>query len=124
MMEVGLLCVSLYGGVKLGSSRDFSATLGMGEMTELLAAFEEQNSCRIQIHGYLTKQNGKNDILWVAEAMGGEVGPVGQKRLAYANVRCLEKRLLTMEAVLLQLLYALDFQLGLRELEGTKIPEA
>lgn len=96
-----------------------SATLGLGELMDIVAAFEQQNTVRVELRSELTKWNGARDMVWTASAFPLSPTVAGVKPLAYANVRCLEKRLVTMEAVLLQLLYALDFQLAEKELGGS-----
>lgn len=101
-----------------------SAGIGMMELVDLIAAFEQQNSVVITITGRRVLHGGKTDWRWEAKAWETMHTFTGRMLLASASVRCLEKRLLTMEAVVLQLLYALDFQLGERELERTKEPKA
>lgn len=95
-----------------------SATLGIPELIDLVEAFEVQNTVKVSLRAQLTIAGGKRDLMWVAAAHETTRTEPGQLPLAYASVRCLEKRLVTMEAVLLQLLYALDFQLAQLEMEG------
>lgn len=104
--------------MRLGSKLGYSANLGVAELVELVEAFERHNSVSIGIRSYLTTAGGKRDLQWVASAYDGKEGSPGRKVLAYASVRCLEKRLLSMEAVLLHLLYMLDFQLAEHEMTG------
>lgn len=104
----------------MASKIGYSASLELPELIGLVEAFERQNSVRIRLRGELTNWNQSRDIQWTAEAFENTLERSGQLALACASVRCMEQRLVTMEAVLLQLLYALDFQLGLRELADTK----
>jgi len=98
-----------------------SATLGIPELIDLVEAFELQNTVKVSLRAHLTIAAGKRDLQWVAAAHSTQRTEPGQLPLAYASVRCMEKRLVTMEAVLLQLLYALDFQLAHLEMTGENL---
>lgn len=101
-----------------------SGGIGMTELTGLLEAFQTQNRVLITVTGRIVTVNGTKDLMWEAKAWEKAENEVVRPLLASAQVRCLEKRLLTMESVLLQLLYALDFQIGLEELGTAGSPKA
>ena len=103
-------------GLKHGSS----SGIGMAELIDIVAAFEAQNHITIKMRAELTEVAGKRDFQYVAEAWSLKTIEAAPRLLGYAKSLCLGKRLLTMEAVVLQLLYALDFQLALLELESVE----
>lgn len=90
-----------------------------GEIAELLVAFERQNSCRIELSMVSVSWRGEMTMSVEAVAWSGANDSGVRLRLASANVRCLEQRLETFGAVLLNLLYALDFKLAEREFQHT-----
>jgi len=94
----------------------------MLELIGILRAFEVQNTVTITLTGRSIEKAGKQDWQWEAKAWETKTTLTGRQLLASVSVRCGEKRLLTMEAVVLQLLYALDFMLASEELnrEETK----
>jgi hypothetical protein len=96
----------------------------MLELVGILRAFEQQNSVMITLTGRSVVKNGENDWQWEAKAWETVNTLSGRQLLASASVRCGEKKLLSMEAVLLQLLYALDFMLGENELLKARQPRA
>lgn len=89
-----------------------SATLVLPELIELLKGYERQNNCELTFDGRLTDRGGRIDLVWTVSAWDGDPAVVGVRRLGLASAGCLEKRLVTMEAVLIHLLYALDFVLA------------
>jgi len=101
-----------------------SVGIGMREIIDTLAAFEAQNHITIKMRAELTETNGKRDFQFVAEAWSLKTIEQAPRILAYSKSPCLAKRLLTMEAVVFQLLYALDFQLALLELPKAKAQKA
>lgn len=116
MMGVWPLCIYIDGGVLLASKHGYSTGLELPELIDLVMAFELANSVRIRLRAEMTTWNGVRDIQWTAEAFEQTLEHSAALPLVYVSVRCMEQRLVTMEAVLMQLLYALDFQLALREL--------
>jgi hypothetical protein len=84
----------------------------------VIKAFEEQNGIEIVLSGQRTDRHGRLDLVWKAAAWDTDPDNPEARLLALASVGCLEKRLETMEAVLMHLLYQLDFQLA--ELEFDK----
>jgi hypothetical protein len=101
-----------FGGVPLGLKNGQSAGLELMELTGIVAAFQRQNSCRIYFRASVVTVRGQDDIAWTAVAYDRDLEEAEAQLLALVSVRCGEKRLKTMEAVLLHLLYALDFQLA------------
>ena len=93
-----------------------SAGVGLTELIDIVTVFERQNTVTIKLRCEMVVANGKKDLQWIAEAWSLQTIEQAATLLGYAKSLCLGKRLVTMEAVLLQLLYALDFQLALREL--------
>jgi len=93
----------------------------MADLVGIVEAFEQSNSVRLELRGELTTWKGQRDILWTAAAYERTIERTGQLPLVYANVRSMEKRLVTIEAVLLQLLYALDFKLAEREFQNASV---
>jgi hypothetical protein len=98
--------------------------LGVGELVDMVEAFELSNSVRIALRAELTTWRGRRELQWTAEAYQQTVEHSGALPLVYVSVRCMEKRLVTMEAVLMHLLYALDFKLAERELREEGYQEA
>jgi len=121
MMVVWLVCVCNNGGAQLALKNGSSGTVGMMELIDIVKAFEAQNSVELTISGQIVDGAKSTDLRWTAVAYDGDPDQPGAKILALANVRCGEKRLVTMEAVLLQLLYALDHQLAENEFRGTGV---
>lgn len=95
-----------------------SASLELAELTDLIKAFEAQNTVMITLEARIVGSESKQDLEWKAKAWNKEVGITGRQLLGFASARCLEKRLVTMEAVILNLLYSLDFQLAEGEMQG------
>jgi len=89
--------------------------LELPEVIQLLKSFERDNSCELTLKGWLGDRGGRIDLLWQVEAWDTDPTDPEAKRLALASVGCLEKRLVRMEDVLLNLLYALDFQFAEQE---------
>ena len=113
MGECSLL--SLDGGVPLALKNGSSASLGMMELVDLIKAFEKQNGTEVRFEAQLVDGQKGIDLRWRAMAYDTDPDNPEARLLASVSVRCGEKRLVTMEAVLLQLLYALDFQLAQSE---------
>jgi hypothetical protein len=89
-----------------------SGMLVLPELIDLIKAFERENSCELTLAGILTDRGECIDLVWTAAAWSGDPAAAVSRRLASASVGCMEKRLVTMEAVFIHLLYALDFQLA------------
>jgi len=101
-----------------------SGNLELPELIDIVKAFEAQNSVELVISGQIVDGTRRTDLRWTATAYDGDPDAPGAKILALASVRCMEKRLVSLEAVLLQLLYALDFQLAENEFRNASAPKA
>jgi len=112
MLGVRLFVRDRKEGVPLALKKGSSGGIGMLELISILRAFEDQNKVTITLTGRAVVKNSKEDWQWEAKAWETQTTLTGRQLLASASVRCGEKRLLTMEAVVLQLLYALDFMLA------------
>lgn len=106
-------------GLKNGSSEN----IGLPELIVVLMEFERTNSVEVRLRGEIVKTPKGKDFQWIAEAWG--VGPLQPEArlLASAKRLCKESRLVLMEALLLQLLYTLDFELGLLEFQSKEETE-
>lgn len=89
-----------------------SAKLGCQDILDTVKAFERHNSVEIVLAGARIDRSGRLDLVWTATAYEGDPTAPEAKPLASVSVGCLESRLETMDAVIFQLLYALDFQLA------------
>jgi len=124
MMGVWSLLFSSNGGVPLALKNGSSGNLELPELIDIVKAFEAQNSVELVISGQIVDGTRRTDLRWTATAYDGDPDAPGAKILALASVRCMEKRLVSLEAVLLQLLYALDFQLAENEFRNASAPKA
>lgn len=95
-------------GLKNGSS----AILGLPELVDIVKSFQGQNGVWITFDGVLVNGVKGPDLRLSAYGWDRDPGLPEAKYLASVSVRCMEKRLVTMEAVLLYLLFALDAQLA------------
>lgn len=101
-------------GLKNGSSEN----VGLPELIAVLGEFERENSVEVVLSARMVMANGRRDLEWKAMAFDAKAKSGEAKLLAYAKRRCMESRLVLMEALLLQLLYTLDFELGLLEFQS------
>jgi hypothetical protein len=114
MMRVALLRGQI-GGIPLGLKRGSSKNLDARELEAIVMGFEQQNSVKLKISAEVVSNSQKQDLVWTAVAIGLPQTDQAGISLAYSKYRCGERLLVTMEAVILQLLYALDFQLAENE---------
>jgi hypothetical protein len=112
---VRLIRVHRKDGHPLALKNGSSQTLELAELIQLIKAFEAQNSVEVVLTGQIVDGVKATDLRWTAFAYEGDPDEPGAKYSASASVRCLEKRLVRMEDVILGLLYALDFQLAENE---------
>jgi len=91
----------------------------MPELITVLQEFERTNKVEIKLFGELVTHAGRQDLEWRLEAWGEFMGEPAAKLLASVKRTCMGSRLVTMEALLLQLLYSMDFELGLLEFQRT-----
>jgi len=86
----------------------------------MLAAFEEQNSVRIEVSLMRWTQGEEPDISVVAKAWDREVDRRVAKPLGLVNATWRAGRFKTMEGLATFLLYQLDFQLAEHEWHASK----
>lgn len=106
-------------GLKHGSS----AKLELPELIQLVKAFEKQNGVELTFDGQIVDGYGQLDFRWTVWAWRGEPKQPGVALLGSASALCLGRRMVSMEDVLLNLLYAVDFVLAekaFRESSGIK----
>jgi hypothetical protein len=100
----------------LGLKHGSSAGIGLSDLNGVLEAFETMNEVHLKVELERRKVGSERELFATAVAFEVKAGRQVAKPLASQSVRCLGKRLETMEAVVLQLLYALDYQLAQHEL--------
>lgn len=100
---------------QLASRRSLSNGNEPEEFTDLIAAFEAQNKCKITLQCSLELHKGYLDTRWSLRAHNASENPLEAQSLGLANVWTWAGDYLTFMALLTQLLYALDFQLAENE---------
>lgn len=108
----------------MASRIGYSTGIDLREIADLVMGFERQNSVKINLRAYLVSTTAGTDLEWIAEAKENILERPAQGVLAYAKIRCGATRLATVEALLIHLLYQLDFQLAELELTGKRPPKA
>jgi len=104
----------LWKGVnRLASSRDTSNGPDTVDVTRVLLAFEEQNRVRIVLQMTTEGAREWGSVSLQAQALTVEPESGGAPPLVLRSVTRRWEPRQKMEAAILQLLYALDFQLGL-----------
>lgn len=96
----------------------------VGDVTDLLWAFERHNQCNIQLRTETIVDNGKLDLVMTAAAWDVELPRSEATLWACVNVRCSGMNLRTFRDAVTHVLYALDLSLVLREFDTKTIPEA
>lgn len=100
------------------ASRHFSLDMSeLGDVTDLLIGFERQNQVRTQWKFFLEWRDKAPSIVVEATAWGMKEEDSGVKPLGYVSVRCSDLNLKHWSAAITHVLYALDFQCALNELE-------
>jgi len=82
------------------------------DIERTLTEFQDTNGCIISIETRVGVMGGKRSLEMTAHAWNNHTGDTGRPLLASASVRCSALRLATLEAAILNLLYALDSQLA------------
>lgn len=118
MIGVWPFCICTNGGVPLGSNHALSNGNEPEEVTDLIAAFEQQNQCRIILTVFLQLHKGYMDCQWRAQAVSTKDHEQLPNPVVLANVAVWAGDYKTLMAVVSRLLYALDFQLALNEFES------
>jgi hypothetical protein len=109
------------GVLPLGSKQALSNGKEPEEVTDLVAAFEQHNRCRITLSCSLALHGGYLDLEWRAAAF--EMTPHDQvvTGLALASVTAWAGAYKTLKGVLTFLLYQLDFALAREEFDKATI---
>lgn len=107
----------------MGSKHATSNGPDARDTTEALRAFEEQNNVRIVVTMRATRDPAPADIWLEGKALSQVEHDGVRSLLAFASVKCLGMRHKSLDAALLALLYALDFQLAENEFAKT-IPKS
>lgn len=108
----------------MGSKQALSNGNEPEELTDLVAAFEAQNKCRITLSTCLKLRNGYLDMEWTAECVNREEGLSEASPLGFLSVSVWAGDFKTLMGLATRLLYALDFQLALNEFDGVKTQKA
>jgi|SRR5882672_11042804 len=89
----------------------------IADVRDLLVGFEEQNRVRIELRVSLIVKAGDPDVCIYAATHDhlGEIGDLPPS--ASVSVKCSAMNLRTWKAALTHVLYALDFQLALNEMQ-------
>lgn len=101
--------------MSLGSKQALSNGNEPEEVTDLVAAFETQNSCKITFSSCLKLHKGYMDMEWEAQAVSTKKSDLDPSPWVLANVKVWAGDFKTLMGVLSRLLYALDFQLAENE---------
>lgn len=107
------------GWLPLASSRATSNGPDWRDLAEMIAAFEDQNSVRIEICFTRWTTGDMPDLSVVGKAWAREADRRVAKPLAFQNVICRAEQLRTLEGLVTYLLYQLDFQLAEHEWNET-----
>lgn len=96
----------------MGLRNGSSATIGIGDLDVLLAAFEEINEIHVKVEIERKLFKGRRELFCTAAAFERKDGSQVAKCLASESVRCLGFNALTMDSLIIRLLYTLDSQLA------------
>lgn len=108
----------------MGSKRALSNGNEPEEAIDMIASFEQANSCKIIITSSLELNKGFLDWSWQASAKPSKNGELVANASDLANVRVWGGDYKTLMGLLIRLVYALDFQLALAEFERVEIKKA
>jgi len=107
------------------ASRHHSLDLSeLMDVTDLLRAFEEHNSCTVNLSFNIARHRKVPTLVVNANCYEGREESVGQRCLGYVSVTCSDLNLKTWNAVLTHVLYTLDFKLALNEFDALEKPKA
>ena len=85
---------------------------GLRDIQDALRAFEQSNSCEIVLSAMRMDYHGRIDLVWTATAWDTDPNDPAAKLLGSVKLGCMESSLVSMEALVIRLLYALDFKLA------------
>jgi hypothetical protein len=103
----------------MGSKQALSNGNEPEEVTDLIAAFEQQNKCKIILTCLVELTKGYLDCRWTAEVVDSAEFRQEAEVSALRSVSVWAGDYKTLMGVVTRLLYALDFQLALNEFERT-----
>jgi len=101
----------------LGSKHALSNGNEPGELTDLVAAFEQHNSCKITLTCSLALHNGYLDLEWVAIARERDAPDPVATGLVSVSAKEWGGGYKTLMGVASRLLYTLDFALAEKEFD-------
>jgi hypothetical protein len=87
------------------------------DVAEAYQSFQEQNKVRLVVTTRLAATGGTADLWLEGKALSPVDASGVRSLLAFASVKCLGSHHKTVDAALLALLYALDFQLAQAEFD-------
>jgi len=90
------------------------------DVTQLLEDFERHNDVRLTVSFELERTSKGPGIVMSGEAWTSDPGRTEAPLLASASVRCLALNLRHWGAAVTHLLYVLDAQLALKEMQGSQ----
>jgi hypothetical protein len=108
----------------MGSRQALSNGNEPEELTDLVAAFEQQNTCKIILSASLALHNGYLDLCWTATAVGGRTGVLEASPSDLLSVVIWGGAYKTLMGVVTRLLYMMDFTLAEAEFAKTIKPKA
>jgi len=104
----------------LASKNHYLATSDEVDLPFLMVAFEAMNNVRLVLTVMAVDTGGTADLRLTMVALPRMVADVGVKPLASVSKLFSAMNLKTVHAALIQLMYAVDFQLAEKELGGTE----
>ena len=105
----------------MGSKQALSNGNEPEELTDLVAAFEQHNSCKITLSCSLALHNGYLDLEWKAVAFERKPADPAATGLVLASVQVWGGAYKTLKGVATFLLYQLDFALARDEFDKATI---
>lgn len=104
----------------MAQSKNSSSSVTCEEISELIEAFEEQNSCRMSIEMRNGLLGGKQSLELVGHAWNNNTESMAPPLLASASVRCSAIRMANLEGAIIRVLYSLDGEMARTEMEGNE----
>lgn len=101
-----------YGGVSLGSSRDFSGGIGWKDIAGNLVAFEAINGVRLEVRVSTADYHGRADLTVAVLAHDRKVEIGDHPSLGSVSLSISGSRLRNLEGALIHALYLLDSKLA------------
>lgn len=103
----------------MGSKKNYSLIVGVRDVAHLLLAFQEINTCILELSMSVTVRSGIPDLSLLMTAF--TIDPVSAARVPFASSQCslLASGFQTMDSAITFSLYQLDAQIAVKELEAT-----